>query len=288
MIELNNNVLRILIHRKGAEIQSVFHQQHQLEYIWNGNPEHWGKHAPVLFPVVGQLKENSYRYRHKMYHLPRHGFARDMEFDMVTNTASSASLLLNSNDDTCELYPFLFSFQINYSIEGNRLTNEYVVTNNGNDTLFFSVGGHPAFNVPLVADTRFDDYYLELEKPETLVRWPLDGGLLQTHPQPFMNNEKIIPLSHSLFSNDAVVLKHLQSSSISLKSKRTTHGLMMRFEGFPFFGIWAAKNAPFVCLEPWCGIADSLYHNQQLEEKEGIISLAAKDTWSARWSVELF
>lgn len=288
MIQLNNKTLQVNIHPQGAELQSIFHLQHQLEYLWNANPEYWGKHAPVLFPIVGQLNENTYAYNQKLYSLPRHGFARDRAFDLVHQNESSATFQLNSDEATLSAYPFPFSFQIKYALSGNELTNEYSVKNTGNETLLFSVGGHPAFKVPLVEDTLYEDYYLEWEHPETIDRWTLQDGLLNTHPLPFLQQQKTIPLSHDLFKKDAVVLKHPKSTSISLQSHRTKHGLTMHFDGFPYFGIWAAKEAPFVCLEPWCGIADSLYHNGQLAEKEGIIHLPPHQTWSKAWRVSFF
>ena len=288
MIQLNNKTLQVNIHPQGAELQSIFHLQHQLEYLWNANPEYWGKHAPVLFPIVGQLKENTYAYNQKLYSLPRHGFARDRAFDLVHQNESSATFQLNSDEATFSAYPFPFSFQIKYALSGNELTNEYSVKNTDNETLLFSVGGHPAFKVPFVEDTRYEDYYLEWEHPETIDRWPLQDGLLNTHPLPFLQQQNTIPLSHDLFKKDAVVLKHPKSTSISLQSHRTKHGLTMHFDGFPYFGIWAAKEAPFVCLEPWCGIADSLYHNGQLAEKEGIIHLPPHQTWSKAWRVSFF
>ena len=288
MIQLNNKTLQVNIHPQGAELQSIFHLQHQLEYLWNANPEYWGKHAPVLFPIVGQLNENTYAYNQKLYSLPRHGFARDRAFDLVHQNESSATFQLNSDEATLSAYPFPFSFQIKYALSGNELTNEYSVKNTGNETLLFSVGGHPAFKVPLVEDTLYEDYYLEWEHPETIDRWTLQDGLLNTHPLPFLQQQNTIPLSHDLFKKDAVVLKHPKSTSISLQSHRTKHGLTMHFDGFPYFGIWAAKEAPFVCLEPWCGIADSLYHNGQLAEKEGIIHLPPHQTWSKAWRVSFF
>jgi galactose mutarotase-like enzyme len=288
MIHLANNILSIKINPKGAELQSVYHLQNQIEYLWQGNPEYWGKHAPVLFPIVGQLKDNTYSYYENNYSLPRHGFARDMYFELLKQEETSAAFILKSNEETLSVFPFPFSFQIKYSIHDNVITNEYCLQNLGDKTMFFSVGGHPAFNVPLVPNSFFNDYYLELEQFETIDRWPLQDGLLKTHSEPFLHNQKIIPLSYDLFSRDAVVLKNLQSKTICLKSNKTRHGLTMNFNSFPYFGIWTAKEAPFVCLEPWHGIADSLYHNKQLTDKEGIIQLEAASTWKKAWCIDLF
>lgn len=152
--------------------------------------------------------------------------------------------------------------------------------------MYFSVGGHPAFRVPLEAGPEYRDYFLEFSEAETADRWPLSQNLVGTHPKSFLQNERIIPLSHDLFLEDAVILKKLRSSSVSLRSSASHHGATLHFADFPYLGIWAPPEAPFVCLEPWQGLADSLYHNQQINEKEGICVLEPGETWSRGWAVE--
>jgi len=288
MITLQNEQLEVEIHPRGAELRRICHKGFKLDYLWNGDPAYWGKHAPVLFPIVGQLKENSYRYRGKMYDMSRHGFARELEFRPVAHSGQQAVFELSSSEETLGRYPFLFTLRIIYMLDGNRLTSIYEVTNNGSEPMFFSIGGHPAFRVPLVKGTSYEDYYLLFPQKETAPRWPLQDNLLKTRPEDFLKDQDRIPLRHQLFERDAVVLKKLRSGSISLRSGRTPHGLTMDFTGFPYFGIWAPPEAPFVCLEPWDGIADSMYHNQDLEKKEGILKLEAGQRWEKSWSVVFF
>ena len=155
--------------------------------------------------------------------------------------------------------------------------------------MYFSVGGHPAFRLPLVGNTDYTDYFIELNMVETSGRYPLSkDGLLKLATNPFLKNTDKIPLKQSLFYEDAVVLKHLKSNSMAILSNKTPHGLRMTFEGFPYFGIWAAKDAPFVCLEPWCGIADSVDTTQALVEKEGINKLARGERFERAWYLDIF
>jgi galactose mutarotase-like enzyme len=288
MIRIENEKLTISINAKGAELHSIENKELTLEYLWGGDPEYWGKHAPVLFPIVGTLKEDTYYFEGKAYNLSRHGFAREMKFDTLSHDNTKASFELKSNSETKEAFPFEFVLRIHYSLEGNKLVNKYEVVNNDEKTLYFSIGGHPAFNVPLQEGSTYNDYYLEFDTAETVPRWPLHDGLIRTQPEDFLHNERKIYLSHNLFAKDAIVLKHLKSKTVSLRSGASKHGLTMTIEGFPYLGIWAAPEAPFVCIEPWCGIADSLHHNQQLVSKEGIIVLETGNSWTKAWDVSFF
>jgi galactose mutarotase-like enzyme len=288
-IILENNQLRVALNTKGAELTSIFHKEYQLEYIWGGNPAVWGKHSPVLFPIVGTLKNNRYIFEEKEYELPRHGFAREKEFSIAVQTGETVSFLLTSDETTLEAYPFAFQFYLHYRLHVNKVAVTYEVVNSGDASLYFSAGAHPAFAIPLVAHTAYEDYYLLFEKEEPLERWPITpNGLIDDATVPVVHDNKHLPLTKALFSKDALVFKNLQSTVISIRSAKTPHGLRCWFTGFPYMGIWAAKGADFVCIEPWCGIADSIHSRQQLTEKEGIIALAAQQRWKKEWGVELF
>jgi galactose mutarotase-like enzyme len=286
---IENNNLRVAIKAHGAELDSIVHKQNQLEYLWQGDAAFWGKKSPILFPIVGTLKNNSFSFEGENYTLPRHGFARDKVFTLEHHTADEATFLLVSDEKSLENYPFSFEFRLHYALKDNILSVTYAVKNTSEDLMYFSVGGHPAFRVPLVDGTTYTDYFIELNAAETSGRYPLSkDGLLELAPNPFLQNTDKIPLNPALFYEDAVVLKHLSAKSMAILSEKTTHGLRMSFEGFPYFGIWAAKNAPFVCLEPWCGIADSVNTTQELTEKEGINRLENGEMFERTWRVELF
>ena len=289
MVRIENNSLQVTINPKGAELQSIVHKGNSLEYLWSGDPAFWGKKSPVLFPIVGGLKNNQYTYGIQSYPLSRHGFARDMVFEVKSQEPTSATFAITSNETTLAVYPFHFTFSITYRLEGENLHVTYDVTNDGHENMLFSVGAHPAFKVPLANNTSFEDYYLEFSSVENTGTWPLSAeGLIEEEAIPLLNNTNTLPLKKSLFYKDALVLKQLQSTAISLKSHQTPHGLTMQFEGFPFMGIWSAKDADFVCLEPWCGIADSVFSTGNLHEKEGINSLNPGTNFERTWSISLF
>lgn len=289
MYTLTNNIIAIKVAAQGAELQSIYHIQNNLEYMWSGNPAYWGKKSPVLFPIVGELKDKKYRYQGNEYQLSRHGFAREMEFAVTAQTKTSITFSIKSSNKTLDKYPFQFSFSIKYSLQENILSITYIVENKDNKKMFFSVGGHPAFKVPLMNGTAFDDYYLLLEQTENVGRYPITpDGLIDRTPTPLITNTNKIPLTKNLFSKDALVFKELQSKTISIVSDKTIHGLKVSFEGFPYMGIWSTKGADFVCIEPWCGIADTVDATGKLEEKEGIQSLNPGEVFNRTFIIEVF
>jgi galactose mutarotase-like enzyme len=288
MQTLKNQNRTIKINPKGAELTSIFNHENQIEYLWNADPAFWGKSSPILFPIVGSLKENLYRFEGQEYTLPRHGFARDREFMVEKSDENSATFLLSHDENTLKIYPFKFEFRLIYALENNALNVTYSVKNIGENRMYFSVGGHPAFAVPLAENTGYNDYYLQFNETEIFKRWGLTPeGLIETQPFDFLIDTNKLALTKELFYDDAIVFKNLESTSVILKSDKTNHQLQFDFEGFPYLGIWAAKDANFVCIEPWCGIADSANHNQELTEKEGIIGLDLGENLERIWRVEV-
>lgn len=289
MFTIESHLLKANINPKGAELQSLVQKESAIEYMWKGDPEIWGKFSPVLFPIVGTLKENTYYYNNQPYQLGRHGFARDHQFAVESQEFNRIVFLLKQNETTLQVFPFSFDFRIGYTVVENSIAVTYEVVNTGKETMYFSVGGHPAFALPMVPDTVYDDYYLAFDQVETVGRWPIaEGGLLKTSPMPLLNESKLLPLNKSLFATDAIVLKNLVSSSISLLSRKTEHGLKMDFPGFPYLALWATPGADFLCIEPWCGIADSVDASQLLEEKEGINKLVAGGRFVRTFTVTVF
>ncbi len=290
MYEINNENLKITINPQGAEILSIFSYKTQLDYLWNGDPTYWPKTSPVLFPIVGGLKEESYQYKGNTYHLGRHGFGRESLFEVTNQTKTSITFTLTTNEVTFKVYPFQFKFQVTYEITDNKLRVTYQVENmDSQEDLFFSVGAHPAFKVPLVKGTAFTDYHLLFGEKETVGRYPINKeGLIENTSTPLLIDSQTLPLTRELFSNDALVFKDLTSNSISIVSPKTIHGLKVTFDGFPYMGIWQAPNADFVCLESWCGLGDTVDTTSQLNEKEGINTLQPGKVFNRTWSVEVF
>lgn len=285
-ITLENDYLKIAVKSKGAELCSVVRKDSQMEYMWSGDPAVWGKTSPILFPIVGTIKDDTYSYGNERYKLSRHGFARDAEFEIVKQEKQEAVFLLKNSADSFKIYPFAFELFIKYLVESDELKVSYEVRNAGTNIMYFSLGAHPAFKVPLTEATVYKDYFLEFNSIEDAGRWPINKeGLIAKVSLPFFNNSSRIDLSHELFEKDALVFKDIHSHKVSLKTDRDTHGLDFYFNGFSYLGLWAAKGGDFVCIEPWCGIADSVDHNQQFTEKEGVQTLPANDGWVREWKI---
>ena len=285
MITISNKDVSAKISETGAELQSLL--CNSIEYLWQADTAFWGKHSPVLFPVVGELKDGKYIFEDVTYSMSRHGFARDKVFIAEQPSDAAAIFTLAADKETLKIYPFNFIFKVIYRLEGSRIFCTYQVENAGHKAMYFSVGGHPAFNVPLDDTLQYTDYGLIFNNDATLEKYRLQNGLIDGSIETIHLENHRLQLQPSLFYSDAIVLKHINSTQIDLVTGKEKNGLRFTFEGFPFFGIWAAKNAPFVCLEPWCGIADNVHHDYQLEHKEGINQLHAGETWSRTWSVEI-
>lgn len=286
MITLENDDIKADIHPHGAELHSIYSKTNEIEYLWNGDPAFWPRHAPVLFPIVGGLIDDTFIYKSESYHLEKHGFARDSDFEVESSTATSATFLLKSCEETLKSYPFAFELRLKYALNGNKVSLEYHVSNPAQSPMFFSIGSHPAFKVPLT-EGGYEDHSLVFSEVENADSWGVSGNYLTT-PAKYLDNQKKLDLKHELFYNDAVIFKDLKSTAISVVNNKNQHGLTYTFEGFPYMGIWAAKDAPFVCIEPWCGIPDSIDHDQNLENKEGIIKLEGQKSWNVSQTIECF
>lgn len=286
MITLENDDIKADIHPHGAELHSIYSKKNQIEYLWNGDAAFWPRHAPVLFPIVGGLIDDAFIYKGETYHLEKHGFARDTDFEVESSTATSAIFLLRSNEETLKSYPFAFELRLKYSLDGNKVNLEYNVSNPAQSPMYFSIGSHPAFKVPLT-EGGYEDHSLVFSEVENADSWGVSGNYLTT-PDKYLDNQKKLDLKHELFYNDAVIFKDLKSTSISIVNNKNAHGLTYTFEGFPYMGLWAAKDAPFVCIEPWCGIPDGINHDQNLENKEGITKLEGQQSWKVSQTIECF
>lgn len=287
---LENDLLKIEIKSKGAELCSIRSIKNNTEFVWEANPNVWGSHAPNLFPIIGAMKDDSYFYNGKKYSMPKHGFVRhNKDFEVISNSNSEVTFQLKSNDELKAIYPFEFEFLITYELNDNELLIHHTVKNTDSKTMYFSVGGHPAFTCPLSKDESYTDYFLEFEKQETSKSYLLNmaTGLVSDKTKPVFDSPNTINLHGDLFNEDALIFKDLTSRQVALKHKQKGEILNVKFEGFPFLGIWAKPNAPYVCIEPWIGIADSESSNQQIKDKEGIVTLEPKKSFKATYSITL-
>lgn len=280
-ISISNTYLKATINSKGAELNSLF--KNDREYMWQGNPEFWGKHSPILFPIVGTLKNDTFIYDQKQFQLYRHGFARDNEFEIEEQQPESVTFLLKSSSKTEENYPFQFELRVIYTLEGNNLNVKYQVDNKSKTSLPFSIGGHPAFSLP----ENFENYSLEFKNDSSLKSYFLKNDLLSEEFQNIDLKNNRLNLNYALFENDALILKKLESKSITVFENEKPL-FNFEYDDFPNFGIWTKENAPFICLEPWFGYSDKLETTQNILEKEGIIILAKNNSFSASFSVVIY
>ena len=287
-IYIENEHIRVSFSSKGAELQHITGIDSGTEYLWSGDAKHWPKFSPVLFPIIGALKENIYQFEDVTYTLPRHGFARDMEFEVNKISELEILFTLSATAETLKVYPFEFKLGLRYTLDKATVCCTYEVSNPSDTALLFSVGGHPAFAAPLNKQGQYTDYYLQFNADHELTYHEIEDNLISDKTVTLNLDDKKLYLNHELFYNDALVIKNLKSNSISLMNTKNYNGINFKFQNFPYFGIWAAKDAEFICLEPWCGIADSTNHNQQLKDKEGIITLAAGGEWQRTWEVTCF
>jgi galactose mutarotase-like enzyme len=287
---LENESIKVEVSASGAELQSIFHKFYKIEYLWQGEPGIWPRKAPVLFPIVGKLKDNSFIYEGSEYNLPQHGFARDKEFKLLASDQSFCTYRLQHSEESVKNFPFEFDLDITYSIDKNSMVKvEYRIYNPAIEKdLYFSIGAHPGFRCPLVEGEKFEDYYLEFEKTEKLNRILLDGGLRGDTTEEVKMENNILPLTFDLFGpKDAIVVTKLASEKISLRSVKSDHGLHFNYKNYPWFGIWS-KPGPFVCLEPWMGVADDVHSDKSFIRKESIQLLKPKQEVLFSYSIEIF
>lgn len=278
---ISNSTLKASIKHAGAELFSLKDDQNQ-EYIWEGNPDFWGKHSPVLFPIVGTLKNNAYTINGKEYQLPRHGFARDMEFQLIDKTENSATFSLQSNEETLKKYPFDFELLLIYTLNENTLDIAYKVINKSETKMPFSIGAHPAIALP----ENFENYSFKFEKEEDLKYSLLENDLISNKTESLQTIENLVPLNYKLFENDALVFKTLESNSLTILENSKSY-IKVDFEDFPSLGIWTKDQASFVCIEPWFGYSDTAENSGDLFEKEGILILDAKQTFNSKFSIQI-
>jgi galactose mutarotase-like enzyme len=288
MAVLENEFLKVGISPKGAQLTSVYNKATQTEHLWQADLNVWPWHAPNLFPVVGGLINDELLVDGKTYPMSRHGFARQSEFIILESDEVHVAFSLPNSEKTLHVYPYKFDFQVLYTLIENALRVTYKMINHDKKTIYFSVGGHPGFNVPFNAGENYEDYYLEFEIAEKL----------ETHsltPEGFFNGEThLVPapgnklyLTKHLFDKDALVFKNLKSREICIKSDKNEQSLSVEFPHFNYLGIWAKSGADFVCIEPWLGCADTAGKHVDISEKEDIQKLKPGHVFEAAFYISV-
>ena len=280
IVTITNSQLTATINTLGAELISLV--KNNKNYIWNIDETYWNKTSPILFPIVGRLKNDSYTFNGKTYQLPRHGFARNMEFTLDKKSDSQVIFELNETEETRLIYPFSFKLLMAYTLMENELVIEYFVRNQSYEVLPFSIGAHPAFAI----SDKLENYSLEFNAADTFETHHLENESFIGKTTLVDAKNNTINLNYALFEKDALVFKQLNSNEVILKNKDKSI-LKVNYDHFPYLGIWTKKNAPFLCVEPWCGLADGINHNGNLEEKEGINHLPAGEDFLRAIRIEI-
>jgi len=284
---ISNSKLTIAVNHHGAELSSITDAK-GLEYLWQADPAIWPRQAPQLFPIIGKLKNDSFKHKGETYSLSSHGLARDMKFELVSQSENSLHFQLLATDETRLNYPFEFSLSVSYHLHENSLMVSYEIENNGDELMPFSLGAHPGFALSWEDGDQIEDYYLEFENKETLRSNLLNDDVLMTSDtNVFLDDEKILPITKNLFDHNSLNILAHNLKEISLRSKTSDHCVTVDVSGFPQLGLWSKPAAAYICIEPWLGHADSPDTNGDIMDKAGIVKLAANKIFTCSYSIEI-
>lgn len=290
LLTIENNQIRLTVETLGAQMMSI-QSQDGLEYLWQGDSRYWPDRAPTLFPFIGRLTNNSYCFEGRLYHMGIHGFAAASEFVPIVQEKDRVILVLGASPDTRRQYPFAFSLQVTYALRGNGVSVTYEIKNYDQKVMPFGIGGHPGFRVPLEDDAVFEDYILEFtdsacpDRVEFTPQVYLSG---RDSPYP-LDEGRILPLRHSLFDEDAIILKNM-AREITLRSRKSCRGVTVSYPDMPYLGIWhwPKTDAPYVCIEPWSSLPSRQDVVEELSCKSDLIHLSPGKTFETTWTISVF
>ncbi|MER0281871.1 aldose 1-epimerase family protein [Clostridioides difficile] len=286
---LQNEKLIIESNNSGAELTKIFSKRYNKDILWNGNKKYWGRQSPILFPIVGKLVDNETIIEENLYSMTQHGFARDMEFEIIDKGDTFISYKLTDNESTLEKYPYSFELIINYTLKDNSINIEWIVKNTDSKDIFFSIGGHPAFNLPLFEQNDFSKYHLEFKKRSDVEKINLNTSFIDDIT--FIGDLKKLQLSPELFKNDALIYTNIDE--VSICNNDGGKYITLSMQDFPLVGIWTPyysetnSTAPFLCIEPWYGLADSIHSNKIYKDKKFINKLGKGKIFTTSYSINI-
>lgn len=286
---LQNEKLIIESNNSGAELTKIFSKRYNKDILWNGNKKYWGRQSPILFPIVGKLVDNETIIEENLYSMTQHGFARDMEFEIIDKGDTFISYKLTDNESTLEKYPYSFELIINYTLKDNSINIEWIVKNTDSKDIFFSIGGHPAFNLPLFEQNDFSKYHLEFKKRSDVEKINLNTSFIDDIT--FIGDLKNLQLSPELFKNDALIYTNIDE--VSICNNDGGKYITLSMQDFPLVGIWTPyysesnSTAPFLCIEPWYGLADSIHSNKIYKDKKFINKLGKGKIFTASYNINI-
>ena len=286
---IENNFLRVTVSGRGAELVSAVKKETGEELVWQADPAVWNRHAPILFPYCGRLKNGAFTHNSVSYEGGGHGFARDMDHTLSEQGDDFVSLCLEANALTMEKFPFAFKLVSTFRLDGCTLHHEISVHNDGDEEMPFSFGYHPGFNCPFDAQHKAEDYILRFDVPETptVVETGEQDGLVTGKNYTYFESGTEIPVRDGLYDHDSVCFKNLRSSTLSLVEKDTGRRVTVGIKGFPYVLMWSAKGPiRFVCIEPWHGLPDPRAASGVWAEKPDTVHLAPGGSWQTALSME--
>jgi len=288
-VTITNGILTVSADTDGAVLTSI--QKNGTEYLWIADPKYWGVHDKNLFPYVGRLTDEKYLYNGREYHMGLHGFCSGKQFEAVRNSEFSVTLTLKDSEETYKDYPFHFTFSITYALEGQVLSKKCCVTNDGENEMYFGIGSHPGFNVPLNGEGSFEDWYFEFPEESTPIRIGFDqtNYRLSDENLPYaLKDGTVLPLQHSCFDLDAIVLENMPKS-VTLKSDRSEKYVKATYPDMDFLGLWHKphSDAPYVCIEPWKSLPSHSAFIEDLAKQEHIVHLPAAETYTNTVTFEI-
>ena len=290
MTILKNDLLEVELNAKGAEIIKIVGQKDNMNYMWRRDPVQWANSAPILFPIVGAINNNECRIDGKTYTMTQHGFARHNEFMTHQLSDTCVEFELTPNEDILKQYPYLFDLKVIYTLNQNQLECHCIVRNTDSKTIYFQIGGHPAFACPFMENESSNDYYVEFSEYETRNQKVIDVAKRgMSHVQlPFFDHEKRFFVRQQLFNNDAIVIKDFKSENISIKSLNHQKSIVFHMQGFDHVGLWTAKHVGgLLAIEPWVGHADYVDFDGEFKEKESCVALDTDKEFNVQFAVEI-
>ena len=286
---LENSGLIIEVNEHGAELNKLFSKKHNIDFLWCGDSKFWGRNAPILFPIVGRLKDNEAIIDDKIYNMNQHGFARDCTFKLINESKNSITYSFIANEESKKKFPYNFELLISYKLNKNSIEVFWTVRNIDSKTMYFSIGAHPAFNVPFNIGEKLEDYYLALKTDKNVEEYILQGPYVKEKNK--VNLPENIFIEPELFTNDALIYSGIDE--VTIKSKNNDIALMVSFKNFPFVGIWSpfyketSTIAPFVCIEPWYGITDLKNTTKVFKNKLGVNKIEVGEEFNANYDITI-
>lgn len=287
--EIKNEYLTVKIDSLGAQLHSIKNNK-DIEYLWQKDKKSWNNQAPNLFPFIGRLTEEKYIYNNKFYKMGIHGFAKLFEMKVELNNEKEIKFILKSNEETKIIYPFDFIYIVKYNLTGKKLNICYEVINDGENSMYFGIGGHPGFNVPIDKDELFEDYNIEFDENLSIKRINMsDDCFVCKGTTPFeLRNSKFLDLNHNLFNNDAVILTDM-GEKVALNSNKYGKRILVGFPSMKYLSIWHCPKSKvnFVCIEPWTSLPSRLNVIEELDKKEDLIELKSGCKYNNDWYIEI-